>query len=345
MHPARMLSGRQLPTGWMIIKPMKRSSTATGSIYSVGYVAEHADGRKGFLKAMDYAAAFSAINPSQVLQSMTTAYLFERDICQRIKSHALRRVVHAIESGTITVDTNNPFSKVEYLIFDLAEGDIRTHLEAQRRFDLAFVLRTLHHVATGLEQLHRARMAHQDLKPSNVLVFPDGAGSKIGDFGKAWAQDFIAPHDNDDVAGDHGYAPPELLYGHVASDVQQRRYGCDAYHMGSFAVFLFTRSSMNALIIRRLALEHGPSIWGGTYREVLPYLQLAFAGALEDFAGHVNEPVKVDLVEVVSQLCEPDPTRRGHPLNRQGYSSQFSLDRYISKFDLLAHRAELRLIG
>ena len=51
-----------------------------------------------------------------------------------------------------------PFSKVEYLIFDLADGDIRAHLDAQHAFDLAFALRTLHHVAVGLDQLHKADM-------------------------------------------------------------------------------------------------------------------------------------------------------------------------------------------
>ncbi len=165
---------------------------------------------------------------------MTNAYLFEKKVCEKCRDHSLKRVVHAIESSFVLIDPNNPFTKVEYLIFELAEGgDIRAHLDAQQNFDIAFVLRTLHHVATGLEELHRANIAHQDLKPSNVLVFNNSAGSKIADFGRAWAKDFRSPFDELPVAGQTGYAPPELLYGDVASQVSVRRFGCDAYHLGS----------------------------------------------------------------------------------------------------------------
>lgn len=72
------------------------------------------------------------------------------------------------------------FTKVFYLIFELADGDIRRHLAVQESLDLAFVLRTLHHVAVGLDQLHRADIAHQDLKPSNVLIYTKEMGAKQG---------------------------------------------------------------------------------------------------------------------------------------------------------------------
>jgi serine/threonine protein kinase len=188
-------------------------------------------------------------------------------------------------------------------------------------------------------------MAHQDLKPSNVLVFSKENGSKIGDFGRAWSQDFAAPHDTLPVAGDPGYAPLELLYKEVHTDVGMRRYGCDAYHLGSMVVFLFTRVDVNGLIAKHLAVEHTPMLWGGPYRDVLPYVQEAFGKALDEFAAHVPTCIRNDLVEVVSQLCEPDPLNRGHPLNRQGHANQFALDRFISKFDLLAMKAELNLLA
>jgi eukaryotic-like serine/threonine-protein kinase len=188
-------------------------------------------------------------------------------------------------------------------------------------------------------------MAHQDLKPSNVLVFEEDGGSKIGDFGRAWAKDFPAPHDGLPIAGDMGYAPLELLYGEVAVDVNRRRYGCDTYHLGSLTVFLFTRVHINALVEVHLAPEHLPFAWGGTYAAVLPYVQAAFAEARQEFSSHLPQFLRPDLTEVVSQLCEPDATKRGHPLNRQGHTNQFALDRYISKFDLLALKAERALIG
>jgi eukaryotic-like serine/threonine-protein kinase len=345
MQPAQMLVGRNLPGGWTVLKFASRAKNATGGMFSTGYVIENEDGRKAFLKAMDYVFAFNQPNTAEVLEAMTNAYLFEKRVCEKCSNHSLRRVVHAFESGSLQANQGQPFSKVEYLIFELADGDIRAHLDAQSQFDVAFALRTLHHVATGLDQLHRAEIAHQDLKPSNVLVFQSGGGSKIGDFGRAWSKEFRAPHDNQPVAGDMTYAPPELLYGDVAADVSKRRYGCDAYHFGSLIVFMFTRVHSNALISKYLAMEHRPFNWSGKYADVLPYVQAAFAQALSDFSQHLPEFLKEDLVGIVAQLCEPDSSKRGHPLNRQGHTNQFGLERYVSMFNLLAHRAELDLIG
>jgi len=92
-------------------------------------------------------------------------------------------------------------------------------------------------------------------------------------------------------------------------------------------------------------MEHWPSMWGGTYMEVLPYVQDGFAKALQEFGAHTPDYLQEDLVEVFAQLCEPDPAKRGHPLNRRGHMNQFGLERYISKFNLLARKAELNLIG
>jgi len=214
-----------------------------------------------------------------------------------------------------------------------------------RRFDAAFALRTLHHISIGLQQLHKVGIAHQDLKPSNVLVFPRDEGSKISDFGRAWSKDFRAPHDDYQIPGDMSYAPPELLYGDVATDVNRRRYGCDVYHLGSMAVFLFTRVHMNALLVKHMAPEHRPFTWGGPYSAVLPYVQAAYALALAEFIDYVPDYLQNDFAEAIGQLCEPDAARRGHPLNRQGHVNQFGLDRYVSKFNLLSARAELRMIG
>ena len=47
---------------------------------------------------------------------------------------------------------------------------------------------TMASTAAALRQLHAAQMAHQDLKPSNVLVFKAEGMSKLGDMGRAWSK-------------------------------------------------------------------------------------------------------------------------------------------------------------
>lgn len=345
MSAAQMLTGMTLTNGWRVMAPAARSKTATGGHFSTGYLVEHPDGRRGFLKAMDYSAAFEphVSNTAEMLNFMTSAYLFERQVCEACASNRLRRVVHAIDAFTFTAVPGDPLGRVECLIFERAEGDIRAHLDAAAAFDIAFAFRTLHNVAVGLEQLHRTGIAHQDLKPSNVLVFTEQGGAKVSDFGRAWSKDHPAPHDRMTVAGDRGYAPPELLYGDVAADAVRRRFGCDAYHLGNLVAFLFARAHMTGLIVRHLDPAHRPGFWRGDYATVLPYVQAAFADSLAELRGQVPPAYRDEVVAVVEQLCQPDPALRGHPANGRGHSGQYSLERYISTLDLLAWKAEVRL--
>lgn len=337
-RPARILQGKELPGGWMVLRRIDRKPSATGGHFSTGYEVVHKDGRRGFLKALDYYEAFQSEDTARVLNSLTQAFNFERDLCFKCKASALRNVVHAIDSGELKASPLDPFSKVSYLIFEMADGDIRHHLDAQVEFDAAFVLRTLHNVAVGLNQLHGVDVAHQDLKPSNVLVFQTEGVSKIADLGRAWSDGMIAPHDGFQVAGDVNYAPPELRFNHLDPDQRRRRFGCDMYHLGSLVTFFFTRVHINAILYKHLQSLTVNGRFGGTFTEALPYFQAAFGGALREFSGHTPELVRADLDAIVAQLCEPDPAKRGHPLNRS--NNQFSLERYISWFKLLAHRLE-----
>jgi serine/threonine protein kinase len=343
MRPAEQLLGLHLNDGWIVDSLVSRSPTATGGTFSVGYVVRNSSGQKAFLKALDYSEAFRSPNPPEFLQWMTSAYLFEKNICEQCRDFNLGRVARAIGSGNVLPDPSHAANRVDYLIFELAAGDIRSQLDAQHELDVVFVLRTLHHVATGIGQMHTADMAHQDLKPSNVLVFPDGQGSKVGDLGRAWSKTLPAPHDASDVAGDRGYAPPEALYGSVSPDTHVRRFGCDVYHLGSLATFLFTRVHMGALLLKALAPEHRPIAWTGTYAEVLPYVHAAFELTLQTIAASVPVSVRTKLIEMIAELCQPDPELRGHPSNRGLGRRQFDLERYISRFDYLAHfyRCEL----
>ncbi|MGO9109587.1 MAG: protein kinase domain-containing protein [Thermoguttaceae bacterium] len=338
--PASQLKGLRVGNGWTVVEAAIRKPKATGGFFSKGYIATHQDGRNGFLKAMDYTAAFQCPNTAEVLLAMTQAFVFEKTICD--KCAHLSRVARAIDGGSIQVNPADPYTKVDFLIFELATGDVRSHLDMQAALDVVFIMRTLHHVATGLEQLHRADIAHQDLKPSNVLVFGKTEGSKICDLGRAWDKNMPGPFDALKIAGDRAYAPPELMYGEISTDHRSRRFGYDMYHLGSLIVFLFARVHNTALIVGNLDPMHRPAFWGGSYSEVLPFLQAASEVALDQFASHVPEFLRADMRQVVAELCNPDPMRRGHPLNRG--VNQFSLQRYISLFDMLTQRARLDVV-
>ena len=187
-------------------------------------------------------------------------------------------------------------------------------------------------------------MAHQDLKPSNVLVYQNDGGAKVGDLGRAWSRELPSPHDNNLYAGDPGYTPPELYLGITNPDQRMRRMGYDMYQLGSLIVFVFTYTHMNSVILKQVqgVLGAGPAPAGPF--DLLPYFQAAFSEALLEFTAHLPIVLREDLKRMVSQLCEPDPYRRGHPTSPHGSYLQYSLDRYISWLNLLAYKAEVRLL-
>lgn len=344
--PANQLVGRSLDGGWTVIRQTERRPTDTGSCFSVGYIVENQDGRKGFLKAIDYLSAFNSKDVAGAMKRLSEVFVFERELCRKVRDLSMKRIVHAIDHGEITVNPGLQHTKVSYLIFDLAECDIRRHLSIANDFDVALAFRLLHHVAVGLEQLHRADIAHQDLKPSNVLVFSDERGAKVCDLGRAWANGLAAPHDELLFAGDLNYAPPEVvLRSHQAADERMRRFAYDMYQLGNLIVFVFTQVHFNSIVnnaLGRLCFTHQP---GNTVEERIEFFRAGFNSALDVFAQSERIPFdfREPLTDMVIRLCEPDPKLRGHPLNTRNSVNQYSLERFVSSLNLLAHKAAIRL--
>lgn len=334
--PAQQLSGRMLTTGWSVKEILNVQKDSTGGYFSTCYLVEK-EGQRAFLKALDYWRAFGpGRNPAEVLQAMTQAYNFECEILRKCSGGGFDRVVRALEFGVEYINHSDPFSVVQYVIFELAEKDIRAHLRVARDLDTAWALRSLHHVATGLSQLHGAGIAHQDLKPSNVLVFPNER--KVGDLGRAAYRGLIAPHDALDIAGHHDYAPPELLYHAASHEWESRRFGCDLYLLGSLIAFFFGGNGISHLMLSRLAPPFRPSTFSGPYHDVLPHLRVAFDAAVQEVALEIPDEHRAALEAALRQLCDPDVALRGHPKSRAS-GNPYSLERFIALFDLLAHRA------
>ena len=335
------LIGLTLTAGWKVLRQVPRSAGDTGGNFSTGYIVESPAGVEHFLKAIDFSRALKSLDPARELQLLTEAFNLERDILEIAKN--LSRVVTSVGDGTIAAGA--PPEMVQYLILELAEDNLRRMAVASRRLPMSLALKALHNVAAGLRQLHGKQVAHQDMKPSNALKFSDGE-FKVCDVGRASMKGRSAPHDGCSVAGDYGYAPPELLYGQVDPDFVVRRWGCDAYLLGSLSAFLVTGSSMTALIFQELAPTAHPGAWTGTYAAVLPQVRAAFARAMDRVALEVapDAPYRAELVLCVRQLCDPDPGVRGHPNTRAVMAkggNVYDFERYLSILDRLASNARI----
>ena len=274
--PAQQLVGKHLTNGWEVLELVDKPQNSTGGHFSTSYIVRSASGEKAFLKAMDYRKALTSPDPARELQVMTEAFNFERGLLEKCISNNLSRIVKVLDSGTIAALIGDPSSVVQYLIFELASGDVRSLVDFGQAFDNAWILRTMHQASAALQQLHGVQIAHQDVKPSNVLVF-ERDRSKLCDLGRAFDRNRVSPYDNYHCAGDLTYAPPELLYGLIHQDWRIRRLACDLYLLGSLLVFFYTGVSITHLLLNRLDKRHHFSNWGGDYIDVMPYLRQVFS--------------------------------------------------------------------
>jgi eukaryotic-like serine/threonine-protein kinase len=342
------LVGLDLGEGWTITAALPRPIGATGGNFSLGYLAGNIDGRNGFAKVINYAGIFRSPDPTRFMQEITEAYNFERELVQKCTSRRLSRVVEAYHHNSLSAPPAQHFP-VSFIIFEQADGDIRGLLDDVSDLELAVRLRMVHNAASGIAQLHSIQVAHQDIKPSNLLVFNPlvdvGRAAKIGDLGRATDQQRAAVHDGYDIAGDPSYAPPEQCFGEIPASFEKRRLACDIYQLGSLLTFVLSDVTMNALLHTFLDPTHSPRNWHGSYLDALPYVQAAHATALDEleknFKYSVTNEMKDELIKLISCLTDPDLEQRGHSASRKA-NQPYALNRIVSQLDLLAHRAEVR---
>lgn len=352
MKPAEALTGLDLDGGWHVDKRVPRHTKGTGGYSSISYFVSKKEGGKAFLKALDFSSALQSEDQSHSLYELTSAYEHERNLLHQCKDKKLRHVVVPLADGTAKVsDIFGLLNRVQYLIFPMAEGNIRDAVDKWKVFDkkfhLAWALRSLQHSALGLQELHGMHIAHQDVKPSNVLVFP-AEGSKLTDLGSASQVENPSLHDKWMVSGDVSYAIPEQWYGWSQSPDFENRYLVDLYRLGSLIFFFFADCSAMNDIQLKLSIRHGKDFVRSDFISDLTYMQYAFEESLnslralvEKLAGDLTD----EIVIIAQQLCDPDPRRRGDPTARAAeYRRQHDIQAYISRFDRLARTAEIRML-
>lgn len=341
---AKNLEGHTIGN-WKVEKKISHKSS-TGGTFSIGYEVCDQRGRKGFLKALDYSSAFKNPNTADALHSLTSAFIFERDLLNKCTNSKLKYVVQIIDSGhyempdelrSKDIDFCPP---VDYIVLEMADESVRNMIDLSQIFDCAWALRSLHNVAVGIEEMHGLQIAHQDVKPSNILVFNEKQMSKIGDVGRSSSMSDAAKHDEYNTAGDINYSPFEQLYGSIHVDWKIRRFSCDMFMFGNLIMTYFNNISITSAVLSKLPLANRPQFWADTYDAVLPQIERAFSECIQQFNDSIDTELRIELMEMVKQLCCPNLSKRGDVANAHLGCQQYSLRKYITKLDLLARKYE-----
>ena len=348
-------------SGWKVIEKLPKPDPLkheTGGTFSICYIVEK-DGEHCFMKVLDYEKSMKGLLPlgwtrATMIQSATEEFNYEKKLSEYCRNKHVSNVVNYLDSGEI--DLPGYFiGTVSFIIYEKARGDIRKVLDFSRKIDMAAKLKTLstrleslHDAAVGVSQLHNNSVSHQDLKPSNIMVF--NKGSKIGDLGRSLclSPDVKCPFILDSFNGDWTYAPPEAFFGYLLPDVKLRLYQMDNYMLGGLVFFYITGVSINARLNAHLTIPiREMKVQGMHFEEALVDLQNAFHEVLIEFKQEdlLIDEIKEGLVRIVSYLCNPDPNKRGHPKTSSSLeiSSKYSLERTIQELDVLQKKAEIAI--
>lgn len=352
------LVGRNI-NGWNVVEKLKKTTTPsnTGGNFSICYRVEK-NGKKFFMKVLDYKDAFlGPLRPDQdrasLIAEQFSAFKYEKDLSEYCNTKKVSKVIQFIDSGQLEIP-EYPISTVSYIVYEMAQGNIRAFLKLTREIDFASRLKSfsdklasLRDVATGLGSLHNNQISHQDLKPSNVMKFEDE--SKIGDLGRSlcFDENVHCPYPFISFHGDWNYAPPEAFFRYHIPDERERLYQMDNYTLGGLTVFYLTGVSFNVLVNNNMPNSIRDLCKAGvSFDAAKSFLLDAFQKSLEQIREVIPlESIREDLIHVIEYLCFPIPEKRGHPINvaPENRTPNYDLQRTITELDLMYRKSKLEL--
>lgn len=341
--PSEMLEG-EIISGWLVENQIQTFQGQTGGHFSRGYTVSKGN-QHAFLKAMDLHGVIG--KSLKEVGDTVQQYEFERTLFETCAKSGLSHIVRMFDQGEFLPSKlqglpNPNFNKVYYLIFEFADGgDIRRELKFDNGKLDSWKMNVLHQISIALTQLHPVGIAHQDLKPSNVLAFKEQKKYKLTDLGRSNSKNHTAPTDAIPFPGDLNYSPPEYFYQFIPPEHQDRRVGSDAYLLGSMLSFLYI--GLGALSLTKVFIEseYWYDQWTGSYQFVLPFLVDAHSKATQELSKHlVGNKFQEQLSQIYFQLCHPDPSIRGNPKTR-AIGNRVGLERYVTEFDRYSKDLEI----
>ncbi|MFP5360177.1 MAG: Stk1 family PASTA domain-containing Ser/Thr kinase [Actinomycetes bacterium] len=133
-----------------------------------------------------------------------------REIVARFRREA-KAAARLTHPGIVRVYDQGVDADVSYLTMEYVEGEnLRERMTHEGTLSLGEALTTLDHVLDALASAHRQGLVHQDVKPENVLIDPEGR-PRVADFGLARAVTEVTASTSGTILGTVAYLGPELI--------------------------------------------------------------------------------------------------------------------------------------
>jgi eukaryotic-like serine/threonine-protein kinase len=164
------------------------------------------------------------------LCAVKVSSLLDHQLARRQLEGELERCSRAAGDGVVGLIAWNLDAPRPFLVFELAHAgtladEMRELREHGRSYHPVAALRRTREILRALAHLHARGLIHRDVKPANLLRFPDGI--KLTDFGAGLSMNRVNTLESEAFVGTRAYAAPEQLRG---AEVDDRS---DLYAVGS----------------------------------------------------------------------------------------------------------------
>jgi serine/threonine-protein kinase len=158
-----------------------------------------------------------------------------------VAEEALKREAQALAAiehrGIVAIHALRRFRGVDYLVMERVSGtSLQARLDDGPRLELDEALEVLAALTDALVAIHRAGIAHRDVKPANVMLAP-GNRVVLMDFGLMVPDVHAGKPSDGFVSGSPVYMAPESIRDAVSKN---RAYAVDLYALGVMAFEVLT---------------------------------------------------------------------------------------------------------